>query len=204
VCASEHRAKIERLWSEGVPPATILRRLPTAHGISRQSVGRHARNHLPIDRRLVARRSLVRAERRWDEVGRECTIFAATEAEVQAMVMRMVLARIDRGELVIDTAAAIRAMELSWSWEADETEARRAQADAEVLAERYGRSLTRLFDAVLDVGGEEFAHKVVVHLRRSRQEEDPLELPCLEHAWRCHRGWINGDDRAARDARRSA
>ncbi len=205
VCASVHRAKIERAWADGVPPGLILRRLPHGHGISRQSLSRHLnRGHLPVDRRLVSRRAEVRAEQRWDEVGRRCTVFAAEEAEVQAMVTRLVADRVARGELEIDTATALKAMALLGRWEADETEARRALGRAEVAAEEYGHALARLFDAMLAEGGEEFAYRVVARLRRSRHEVDVLELPPLERAWRWHRGWINGDDQMAGDARRSA
>lgn len=43
--------------------------------------------------------------------------------------------------------------------------------------EEYGHALARLFDAMLAEGGEEFAHRVVARLRRSRHEVDVLELP---------------------------
>jgi hypothetical protein len=195
ICASPLRGKVERLWSEGVPPSLILRRLPPDHGLSRQSLSRHLnRGHTPVDRRLVAKRAEVRAERRWAEIGLACTVFAAEEAELASWAERALVGMVSRGELELSERGLVRIMELLHRWVGEERGAHRARAAAEVLAERYRSALLRVFDAVREVGGDDVTHGVVAFTRRNLPEEDILRLPGLESLLRWHVNLVNSPD----------
>jgi hypothetical protein len=192
VCASPHRAKIERLWAEGVPPALILRRLPADHGISRQSLSRHLnRKHTPVDRRLVARRAEVRAEKRWEEVGRPCTVFAAEQAELASWAARMMADMLDRGELNFSEATLIRVMEMMARWDGEDRKALRARQEAEELTRCLQTALVRLFDALRYLAGDALTHEVIAHTRRDWGAEDILRLPGLEGVLKWHIRYVN-------------
>ena len=161
-CRSSHRAEIEEMLIDGLPPKTIIERLPDDCAVSPQSVKRHfARGHLPIDTEMVRQRQQIRAEQRWEELGLAATAFMAREADLAQYVIDNFTRLLHDGKLTLSAATLMRAASFIYDIEI----AARQQEDDGRLAERLVQQsideLQCVFQLAGEVGGEEVRNELV-------------------------------------------
>lgn len=161
-CRSAHRVQIERLLVEGLPPKTIIQRLPDDCGVSPQSVRRHfRRGHLPVDAEAVRDRQRIRGEQRWEELGLAATAFVASQADICQHVVDVCTQLILEGKLKISAATLLRAAEFLLRIENDAREREDDSQLAKRLVQQAVDELGRVFEIIAEVGGEEIQNEVV-------------------------------------------
>jgi len=187
-CRSPLRHQIEESLIEGLTPRQITERLPEEHAVSQQSIYRHfRRGHLPVDEAAVLERRRVRAEHRWKELGRAATTFMATEVDVADSVIRIVLDRIERGEIKLTTATLLKTVRFLRDIETRELEAETGRARLADLR----RQMARILDIVGDELGPAALDQVYVTARADHDIESTLWADEFAHHRQQHVDYID-------------
>jgi hypothetical protein len=161
-CRSAHRVEIEGLLIDGLPPRTIVERLPKNCGVSAQSVRRHyARGHLPIDAQAVRDRQQIRAEQRWSELGLSATTWQAEQADIAQHVLETCTRLLLNGELKLSVATLMRATRFIYGIETAAHQKEEHEQVVQRLVQQSIEEMQRIFEIAGEIGGEQIKHELI-------------------------------------------